>query len=34
EIDGYIRWYNGSRIKKSLGGKSPIEYREEGVNAA
>lgn len=34
EIDEYIRWYNGSRIKKSLGGKSPIEYREEGVNAA
>ena len=34
EIDEYIRWHNGSRIKKSLGGKSPIEYREEGVNAA
>ena len=34
EIDEYIRWYNGSRIEKSLGGKSPIEYREEGVNAA
>lgn len=34
EIDEYIRWYNGSRIKKSLGGKSPIRYREEGVVAA
>ncbi|MBQ6454181.1 MAG: IS3 family transposase [Coriobacteriales bacterium] len=25
----YIDWYNGSRIKESLGWKSPAEYREE-----
>ncbi|AUB78259.1 transposase [Spiribacter roseus] len=29
ELDAYIRWYNESRIKMSLGGKSPIEYRQE-----
>nr|WP_288440652.1 IS3 family transposase [uncultured Bifidobacterium sp.] len=23
----YIRWYNHSRIKQSLGWKSPVEYR-------
>lgn len=28
EIDGYIRWYNERRIKKSLGGMSPLQYRE------
>ena len=27
EIDGYIRWYNEERIKLTLGGKSPAEYR-------
>ncbi|MFT6270256.1 MAG: transposase InsO family protein [Alphaproteobacteria bacterium] len=27
EIDNYIKWYNLKRIKKSLGAKSPIEYR-------
>lgn len=27
-IDGYIRWYNERRIKLSLGGRSPIEYRQ------
>ena len=28
-VDGYICWYNETRIKKmSLGGRSPIEYRE------
>jgi putative transposase len=27
EIDSYIRWYNEERIKLSLGGKSPVEYR-------
>lgn len=27
-VDGYIRWYNETRIKMSLGGRSPIEYRE------
>lgn len=26
-IDAYIRWYNERRIKISLGGRSPIEYR-------
>ncbi|MCH8530896.1 MAG: IS3 family transposase, partial [Saccharospirillum sp.] len=24
----YIRWYNEARIKMSLGGISPIEYRQ------
>lgn len=28
QLDGYIRWYNESRIKDSLGYRSPIEYRE------
>lgn len=28
ELDGYIRWYNESRIKMSLGGRSPVEYRQ------
>ncbi|MCH4814097.1 IS3 family transposase, partial [Halomonas neptunia] len=28
EVDGYIRWYNETRIKMSLGGRSPIEYRK------
>ena len=27
-IDGYIRWYNERRIKVSLGGRSPMEYRQ------
>lgn len=27
-IDAYIRWYNERRIKVSLGGRSPIEYRQ------
>ena len=27
-VDSYIRWYNGKRIKISLGSLSPIEYRE------
>ena len=26
-IDRYINWYNHKRIKLSLGGLSPIEYR-------
>ena len=26
-IDNYIFWYNDKRIKMSLGGKSPLEYR-------
>lgn len=29
ELDAYIHWYNEVRIKISLGGKSPIEYRQE-----
>ena len=28
KIDTYIRWYNESRIKLSLGGRSPVEYRQ------
>ena len=27
EIDRYINWYNHKRIKLSLGGLSPIDYR-------
>ena len=27
ELDSYLRWYNGKRIKMSLGAMSPIEYR-------
>lgn len=27
ELDAYIRWYNEKRIKLSLGGMSPLEYR-------
>ena len=27
EIDHYIDWYNQKRIKLSLGGMSPNEYR-------
>ena len=27
-LDGYIRWYNETRIKMSLGGLSPLEYRQ------
>ena len=27
-VDSYIRWYNETRIKISLGSLSPIEYRE------
>ena len=29
ELDAYIRWYNETRIKMSLGGRSPIEYRQD-----
>ena len=28
ELDAYIRWYNETRIKMSLGGRSPVEYRQ------
>lgn len=27
-VDAYIRWYNETRIKMSLGGCNPIEYRK------
>lgn len=27
-LDGYLHWYNEKRIKMSLGGNSPIEYRQ------
>jgi len=26
-LDGYLQWYNTARIKMSLGGKSPVQYR-------
>ena len=26
-LDAYIHWYNEDRVKISLGGMSPIEYR-------
>lgn len=28
KVDAYIHWYNESRIKLSLGGLSPVEYRQ------
>lgn len=28
QLDSYIRWYNQHRIKLSLGGRSPLEYRQ------
>lgn len=28
QVDQYIRWYNEQRIKLSLGGLSPVEYRQ------
>lgn len=33
EIDRYIDWYNHKRIKLSLGGLSPMEYRHLGFTA-
>jgi len=32
-IDTYIRWYNTKRIKKSLGYLSPMEYRQQQLQA-
>lgn len=33
-LDGYIRWYNNERIKISLGGLSPMNYRRKlGITA-
>ncbi|HOV94971.1 MAG TPA: IS3 family transposase [Spirochaetales bacterium] len=26
-LDKYLQWYNTARIKMSLGGKSPVQYR-------
>jgi hypothetical protein len=28
QVDSYIRWYNGDRIKLSLGAVSPETYRQ------
>lgn len=28
EVDEYIKWYNAKRIKRSLGGMSPLNYRK------
>lgn len=28
QLDSYIHWYNEKRIKISLGGLSPVEYRQ------
>jgi transposase InsO family protein len=28
ELDKYIRWYAEKRIKLSLGGMSPLDYRK------
>ena len=33
-IDEYIDWYNEERIKMSLGGISPFEYRRQNAYAA
>ncbi|NLF19954.1 MAG: IS3 family transposase, partial [Clostridiaceae bacterium] len=27
-LDQYLHWYNEKRIKMSLGGKSPLQYRQ------
>lgn len=35
QVDAYIGWYNQDRIKVSLGGLSPLEYRQHlGMTAA
>ena len=28
-LDDYIHWYNEKRIKQSLGGLSPLDYRHK-----
>lgn len=28
-LDDYLHWYNNKRIKLSLGGLSPIDYRKK-----
>ena len=33
-LDDYIHWYNEKRIKQSLGGLSPLDYRRKmGLSA-
>ncbi|CAK7261990.1 protein of unknown function (plasmid) [Shinella sp. WSC3-e] len=34
QLDPYIQWYNQHRIKLSLGGFSPAEYRRNLGTAA
>ncbi|WP_143139699.1 IS3 family transposase, partial [Enterococcus italicus] len=29
QVDDYIHWYNNQRIKLSLGGLSPLQYRKK-----
>ncbi len=29
KLDDYIHWYNNQRIKLSLGGLSPLQYRKK-----
>lgn len=29
KLDNYIHWYNNQRIKLSLGGLSPLQYRKK-----
>ncbi|MBQ3774954.1 MAG: IS3 family transposase, partial [Ruminobacter sp.] len=31
-LDKYIQWYNNVRIKNTLGGLSPVQYRLNNVN--
>ena len=31
-LDKYLHWYNEKRIKISLGGLSPVEYRSMFIN--
>lgn len=33
-LDEYMQWYNEKRIKPALGGRSPIEYREDVLELA
>ncbi|MBO8435977.1 MAG: IS3 family transposase [Spirochaetes bacterium] len=30
-VDAYIHWYNEERIKMSLGGLSPFEFRSKNM---
>ena len=34
QVDDYIRWYNAQRIELTLGGLSPVEYRQARQDAA